>query len=111
MRLISFVSLALLAGFPAMAQAQELGNADRGLAYARKQCATCHAVMPGQRASPSRDAAPFSVIANAPGMTELALSVWFRTPHKAMPNLIIEPSDRDDLIAYITSLKANAPAK
>ena len=35
----------------------------------------------------------------------MALTVWFQSPHSNMPNLILEPSDRDDVIAYILSLR------
>jgi len=31
--------------------------------------------------------------------------VWSRTSHRTMPNLVIEPADMDDLIAYILSLR------
>ena len=38
-------------------------------------------------------------------MTGTALSVWLRTPHKSMPDLIIEQEDRNNVIAYIVSLR------
>jgi hypothetical protein len=38
-------------------------------------------------------------------MSVTALTVWSRTSHTTMPNLIIEPGDMDDLIAYILSLR------
>jgi hypothetical protein len=31
--------------------------------------------------------------------------VWFQSPHPNMPNLILEPGARDDVIAYIVSLR------
>ena len=34
----------------------------------------------------------------------MALTVWFQSPHTNMPNLILEPAARDDVIAYIVSL-------
>lgn len=85
------------------ARAQD-GNAQRGLAYAQQNCSGCHAVMGGQETS-VRGIATFKQIADVPGMTALALSVWFQSPHPNMPNLILEPADRDDVIAYITSLR------
>ena len=33
---------------------------------------------------------------------------WLETPHKPMPNLILKLEDRDDLIAYIVSLRGVA---
>ena len=55
--------------------------------------------------SPNRQAPPFKQIANTPGMSVTALTVWSRTTHPTMPNLVIDPNDMDDLIAYILSLR------
>jgi hypothetical protein len=38
-------------------------------------------------------------------MSRMALTVWFQSPHPNMPNLILEPGTRDDVIAYILSLR------
>ena len=89
----------------ALASAQELGDARRGVAYARKVCAECHAVVPSQLASPNPDAPSFTSVANTPGMTATALYVWLHTSHPTMPNFIIEPDTADDLVAYILSLR------
>jgi hypothetical protein len=35
----------------------------------------------------------------------MALNVFFQTPHRAMPNLILEADQKNDVIAYIMSLK------
>ena len=89
----------------ASAKAQELGDANMGLRYAERNCVECHAVTPGETLSPNLDAPPFVAVANTPGMTATALAVWFRTPHPTMPNLLIEGEDKDNIIAYILSLK------
>lgn len=85
--------------------AQEGGDPERGQAYAVRVCAECHAVRATDRVSPRSDVAPFATIANTPGMTVLALSVWLRSPHRSMPNFMIEAQDRNDVVAYIASLK------
>jgi mono/diheme cytochrome c family protein len=88
------------------ARAEELGNAGEGLAYARAHCAECHGVETSKDDfSPNADAPDFSVVANTPGMTERALVVWLQTSHPTMPDLIIPPEARDNLVAYIMSLK------
>lgn len=79
----------------------------RGLAYARSACAACHAVETGQTHSPHLEAPPFEFIANLPGMTPTALNAWLHSPHPSMPSLIVAPEDRDDLAAYLNSLKHN----
>ena len=84
---------------------QDIGDAGKGLSYARKVCASCHNVLRSEGVSPSSRAPTFKKIANTPGMSVTALTVWSRTSHPTMPNLIIEPNDMDDLIAYILSLR------
>lgn len=86
-------------------QAQDAGDAARGLEYAQRHCAECHGVLASDRESPRPPIATFRAIANTPGMTGTALAVWLRTPHKHMPNLIVAADDRADLIAYIVSLR------
>jgi hypothetical protein len=88
-----------------LASGQEIGEASAGYDYASKICAGCHAVQRGGLASPNEKAPPFEAIANTRGMTEMALRVWFQTPHPTMPNLIISPRQKDDVIAYILSMK------
>jgi cytochrome c2 len=87
------------------AAAEESGSAARGRMLADRLCSECHAVQPGETDSPRPDAASFGVIADTPGMSELALEVWLTTPHRNMPHLILDADERNDLIAYIVSLK------
>ena len=83
----------------------EVGDAGQGLAYAQKTCSGCHNVLRTGAASPNKDAPPFKQIANTPGMSITALTVWSRTSHPTMPNLMIPPNDMDNLITYIMSLR------
>jgi mono/diheme cytochrome c family protein len=85
------------------AAAQEQGDARKGLDFAKRVCAECHGVAPGQVVPAA--APTFRAIANTPGMTGLALTVFLRTPHRNMPNLVIADSDRDNVVAYILSLR------
>jgi len=94
------VSVLLASG----AGAVEVGNPERGLDYARRICASCHAVEPGTTFLFS-DIPSFEDIANSEGMSPRALVVWLTTSHPNMPDLIIPPDDMDDVIAYIMSLR------
>jgi hypothetical protein len=38
-------------------------------------------------------------------MTAAALTVALRTSHRTMPNIMLEPPELDNVIAYILSLK------
>ena len=105
LRLFRFACLCCCLVSASLANAQQLGDAGRGLAYAQRQCSGCHAVQAGQLVSPLPAVATLKQIANTPGMTRMALTVWFQSPHPNMPNLIVEPGARDDVIAYIVNLR------
>jgi hypothetical protein len=47
----------------------------------------------------------FDDVADTPGMTATALFAWMRTSHPTMPNIILEPDDLRNVVAYILSLK------
>ena len=94
----------LLLALP-QASAQGVGSPKTGLAYARQNCAECHAVEKGGWESPNPDAPSFQSIAQTQGFSWIALSAFLQTPHKTMPNFLLQPQDREDVIALILSLK------
>ena len=47
----------------------------------------------------------FVQVANVPGMSAMALHVALQSPHKTMPNVMFEPDELRNLIAYILTLK------
>jgi mono/diheme cytochrome c family protein len=99
--------LAALIVASASAGAAEIGDAKRGLAYAKKVCSECHGVNATDEQSPDFMAPTFREVANTKGITERALYVWLQSGnHESMPNFMIEPSDLDDVIAYIMSMRA-----
>ena len=77
-----------------------------GLSYARAACASCHAVEAGAVESPNPAAPSFQALANRSDMARPALAALLRSPHRTMPNLIVEPERVDDLAAYLAALKA-----
>ena len=81
------------------------GDADRGQQLAEKWCAACHVTAAGSKRPDESQPASFQEIADTPGFGAFALNVFFQTPHKQMPNFNITGEVREDLIAYITSLK------
>jgi tetratricopeptide (TPR) repeat protein len=88
-----------------LTDAMDIADARKGLDYARKVCASCHNVSKSNAPSPNSKAPPFKHVANLPGASLAAFTQWSRTPHSSMPNLIVEPKDMDDVIAYILTLK------
>lgn len=99
------VATALMVIMGETSAAVEVGDPSRGLAYARVNCAECHAVEPTERMSPFFDVPAFREVANTPGISELALISFFQTPHPTMPDLVVPSADISDLVAYILSLK------
>ena len=85
--------------------AQGIGNRQAGLAIAEQICSECHAVTRGQPRSPNARSPTFSELAAAPGMTSAALMVALATPHAGMPMFSLTMEQREDVIAYILSLK------
>ena len=103
MRWLAAVPLLLVAA--PTAQAVELGDPARGLAYARVNCAECHAVEPTEIVGPFEEVPTFREIANTPGISELALVSFFQTPHPTMPDIVVPSADIRDLIAYFATLR------
>lgn len=91
--------------FTIASAAQELGDVRKGEAHAHVICAECHAVERSQASSPNSKAPSFPDIAATSGMTPVALRIWFQSPHPTMPNFRLTNEEKDDLIAYILSLK------
>jgi mono/diheme cytochrome c family protein len=82
--------------------AQDVQN---GARWADSVCSLCHAVTANQTSSPNRGAPTFVQVANTPGMTAAALSVTLTTPHAGMPMFVLTTEQRQDIVAYILSLK------
>jgi mono/diheme cytochrome c family protein len=89
----------------APAWGQGVGDPAQGQKLAKQVCADCHAVEKGADSSPEPTAPTFEVVANSSGVSAIALSVFLRTPHATMPNLVLTDEEIEDVIAYITSLK------
>ncbi len=88
------------------ALAVEPGDPIRGLSYAKKFCAKCHGVEAKDVSSPNPDAPTFKEYANRLIPAATALAIWLQiSPHPTMPELVVPLDDREDLIAYIVSLK------
>lgn len=103
--LLLTASAAVFAAFAGGALAQDRGDPARGYAYASRNCTECHEIEAGHYDSPRLEAPPFEDIANARGMSEIALFPFFQTAHVSMPLFVVAPDDIRDLTAYILSLR------
>ena len=59
-----------------------------------------------EKLSPYLELPSFQTVADQPGITERALTVWLTNPHPNMPDFIIPQADMDNVIAYIISLQS-----
>ena len=107
MSLYRFLSIAVAAFFPLLAQGQEAGgDLAAGKALAVQTCAACHLVGTAQKEPDrSKHAPAFATVANMPSTTGRSLYVFLHTPHPSMPNLVLSGKEADDVIAYILSLR------
>jgi cytochrome c len=85
--------------------AQTTSDPAAGRALALKECTPCHVVAADQTAPRAKVGPDFHAIANTKAMTETSLHVFLSTPHPTMPNLILSPKERDDVVGYILSLR------
>ena len=104
-RVLCFVIPLMLSA--ATVQAQDLGNPLSGFELASDICARCHAIRRGEGLSPNSKSPTFAELANTPGMTSAALTVALTTPHAGMPMFMFTSEQRQDVIAYILSLKTS----
>jgi len=102
---LSLVALAAALLVPTPTLAQDADDVWHGREIAQTICAACHVVAKGQFVSPNSEAPPFPVLATTPGMTTIALTAALLTSHRLMPNIILQPDERRDVIAYILSLR------
>lgn len=89
--------------FPALSQE---GRVQRGLTFARTNCAQCHAI--GRIGdSPLSEAPPFRDLHKRYPVENLAESFaeGITTGHPSMPEFKLDPAQINDLIAYLKSIE------
>jgi len=95
-----------LNGAPARAVAPQKGNPRAGLRFAQANCRPCHVVTSGPGSSVRFASAPdFRSIAANRSTTALSLNIWLTNPHPTMPTLQLTATERQNVIAYIMSLR------
>ena len=99
----SVISLTIFLALSAFAQ--EHGDPKAGLAYARQVCADCHAVQAGETVSINIKAPSFATVANSGLVTQREIIGWLVSSHEDMPDLKVPADKRDDVVAYIMSLR------
>ena len=87
------------------ADAQELGDPRAGERLAQQWCTECHQIVYGRTETAPLKPPSFYTIAGRAEVTPVWLHAFFQTPHRQMPNIILTPSERDDLSAYILDMK------
>lgn len=93
-----------------LSPAELVGDVTRGRQLAETMCGSCHEVRPAVQSAAGASPPSFTTIADMPGITELALTVWLTTfhPERTMPAITMNKTERQDLIAYILWLGENS---
>ena len=104
-RVICLVTFLALSVAVSPVHAQGFGDPQGGLELAQQVCSECHAILKGQVRSPNSRSPTFLELATTPGMTIAALTVALTTPHAGMPMFRFTAEQREDVIAYILSLR------
>lgn len=96
-------------GLKPFSDAELVGDVSAGRMVAEELCSSCHEVIPGAVVDEDETPPAFTTIAQTPGMTEMALTVWLTTfhPERTMPAIALSRTEREDLIAYILWLGEN----
>lgn len=103
--ILPLIALALGLASSGTAFAQPIGDIANGKVLSGQLCGDCHAIEAGAERSPIAKAPTFDKIASTPGMTLMALSAWLYSSHRTMPLVRLDAGTREDISAYIQSLK------
>ncbi len=82
--------------------AARAADAAQGARLAKRWCAACHVVAPGQQHGTTQ-APPFSEIANRPHLDAPMVALYLLLPHPKMPDMNLSRNEAGDLAAYIKS--------
>jgi mono/diheme cytochrome c family protein len=104
MHIVSGLRPLLVLALAALAVPAQAGDPATGLRIARRWCAACHVVEPGQ-AQASADAPSFAEIARRRGKDSAGLSAFLMDPHPKMPDMQIGRDEAASVVAYIASLQ------
>lgn len=81
------------------------GDAAAGLKLASKECSQCHAIGGRIQMLQHYNAPSFDDVAAKPQTTEISLRAFLQSSHPTMPNFTLNETERDNVIAYILSLR------
>ena len=100
-RAAALATLTILLTLPISTAAQQ-GSPGEGRRLAQEQCSECHAIERGQAAI--TEAPSFSAVA-ASEHNARSIRIFLQTPHVTMPLIVLTDTEREDVAAYIMSLR------
>lgn len=80
-------------------------EASKGQRLVEAWCKECHSIDGSAVTAGKPNAPDLRKVAAMPSTTALSLRVFLNSTHTNMPNVIIQPSDADEIIHYILGLK------
>lgn len=89
--------------------AQPVGDPVSGARIAGTWCSNCHLVglapLHGAEAAAQDAAPPFAALARRASTTRAGLQAFLQKPHRRMPDYSLTEQQREDVIAYLLSLR------
>lgn len=104
---VASVALLIAAGIGACVHSEGRGgDAKAGRETASLLCAECHDTSGSQKSqNPPGNAPPFILLAQSPEKTRQSLRRFLAFPHGRMGKLNLAPSEAENLVSYIVSLR------
>lgn len=81
------------------------GDVAAGQALASKECSRCHAIGGREQMLQHYNAPSFDDVAAKPQTTAISLRAFLQSSHPTMPDFVLSEAERDNVIAYILSLR------
>lgn len=81
------------------------GDAAAGRKLAIKECSRCHSVRARENILQHYNAPTFEDVAANPQTTAISLRAFLQSSHPTMPDFVLSETERDNVIAYILSLR------
>lgn len=108
-RLLRRLHLILTAAMLPLAAEAAPASAERGAALAERWCVECHVIAPD---GPGGDAGPpFASLPAEDPATDAQLRAWLFDPHQPMDNIELSPTQINDILLYIRTIRPEEAAQ
>ena len=96
---------AMIGAVSSIAEDDIKGDVAAGHKLAVKECSRCHSIGGRDPILQHYNAPRFDDVAAKPQTTVISLRAFLQSSHPTMPNFVLSETERDNVIAYILSLR------